>query len=181
MRAARGLPVDATPVWFMRQAGRCLPEYRAIRERATLAQIVGDAALCAEVSLQPVDRLGVDAAIIFADITTPLPGAGIAVDLVDGVGPVIAEPIRTVHLALASGRDRWHDMELMNGIDSVLRQFDGDDALVLHVPHRDGRRVRMRSRSRRVHWCDGLASALSGLPGVTNAFADEPAPIRLAS
>jgi uroporphyrinogen decarboxylase len=96
LRACRREPVDATPVWFMRQAGRSLPEYRAIRERATLAGIVGDAALCAEVTLQPIDRLGVDAAILFADITTPLPGAGIAVELVDGVGPVIAEPIRTL-------------------------------------------------------------------------------------
>jgi len=80
----------------MRQAGRSLPEYRAIRERATLAEIVADAALCTEVSLQPVDRLGVDAAIVFADITTPLPGSGIEVELVDGVGPVIARPIRTL-------------------------------------------------------------------------------------
>jgi uroporphyrinogen decarboxylase len=95
LRACRRLPVDATPVWFMRQAGRSLPEYRAIRERATLAEIVADAALCAEVSLQPVDRLGVDAAIVFADITTPLPGVGVDVDLVDGIGPVIARPIRT--------------------------------------------------------------------------------------
>jgi uroporphyrinogen decarboxylase len=94
LRACRRLPVDATPVWFMRQAGRSLPEYRAIRERATLAQIVADAALCTEVSLQPVDRLGVDAAIVFADITTPLPGAGIEVELVDGIGPVIDRPIR---------------------------------------------------------------------------------------
>ncbi|MEO8436934.1 MAG: uroporphyrinogen decarboxylase [Chloroflexota bacterium] len=94
LRACRRQPVDATPVWFMRQAGRSLPEYRAIRERATLSGIVGDAALCAEVSLQPVERLGVDAAIVFADITTPLPGAGIDVELVDGVGPVIDRPIR---------------------------------------------------------------------------------------
>jgi uroporphyrinogen decarboxylase len=94
LRACRRLPVDATPVWFMRQAGRSLPEYRAIRERATLAEIVGDAALCTEVSLQPVERLGVDAAIVFADITTPLPGAGIGVELVDGIGPVIDRPIR---------------------------------------------------------------------------------------
>jgi uroporphyrinogen decarboxylase len=77
----------------MRQAGRSLPEYRAIRRAATLADIVGDAALCAEVTLQPVRRLDVDAAIIFADITTPLPGAGIGVQLVDGVGPVIARPV----------------------------------------------------------------------------------------
>ncbi len=95
LRACRRQVVDATPVWFMRQAGRSLPEYRAIRERATLAEIVADAALCAAVSLQPVHRLGVDAAIVFADITTPLAGAGVAVELVDGVGPVIERPIRT--------------------------------------------------------------------------------------
>jgi uroporphyrinogen decarboxylase len=95
LRACRRESVDVTPVWFMRQAGRSLPEYRRIRERARLVDIVGDAALCAEVTLQPVDRLGVDAAIIFADITTPLPGAGIPVELVDGVGPVIDPPIRS--------------------------------------------------------------------------------------
>ncbi|MEX1173022.1 MAG: uroporphyrinogen decarboxylase [Chloroflexota bacterium] len=94
MRALRREPVDATPVWFMRQAGRSLPEYRRIRERATLADIVADSALCAEVSLQPVDRLGVDAAIVFADITTPLPGVGVDVEIVEGVGPVIERPIR---------------------------------------------------------------------------------------
>ena len=96
LRALRLEPVDATPVWFMRQAGRSLPEYRAVRERARLVDIVGDAALCAEVSLQPVRRHGVDAAIVFADITTPLPGIGVPVELVDGVGPVIERPIRTM-------------------------------------------------------------------------------------
>jgi uroporphyrinogen decarboxylase len=95
LRACRREPVDAKPVWFMRQAGRALPEYRRIRERATLAQIVADPALCTEVTLQPVSRLGVDAAILFADITTPLPGIGVGVEIVDGVGPVIARPIRT--------------------------------------------------------------------------------------
>ncbi len=95
LRACSREAVDATPVWFMRQAGRSLPEYRAIRERARLSDIVGDAALCAEVTLQPVRRLGVDAAIVFADITTPLPGIGVPVELVDSVGPVIDPPIRT--------------------------------------------------------------------------------------
>ena len=94
LRALRRERVDVTPVWFMRQAGRSLPEYRKIRERARLTDIVGDAALCAEVSLQPVARLGVDAVIVFADITTPLPGIGVDVELVDGVGPVIDRPIR---------------------------------------------------------------------------------------
>ncbi|HEV8402561.1 MAG TPA: uroporphyrinogen decarboxylase [Candidatus Limnocylindrales bacterium] len=115
LRACRRLPVDATPVWFMRQAGRSLPEYRAIRERATLADIVGDAALCTEVSLQPVDRLGVDAAIVFADITTPLPGAGIAVDLVDGVGPLVDRPIRTV-----ADLDRLHPLEPAVAVGPLL-------------------------------------------------------------
>jgi uroporphyrinogen decarboxylase len=93
LRAFRGEPVERTPVWFMRQAGRSLPEYRRIRERATLEGIVADAALCAEVTLQPVTRLGVDAAIVFADLTTPLPGMGVAVKIVEGLGPVIERPI----------------------------------------------------------------------------------------
>ena len=95
LSACRREAVDATPIWFMRQAGRSLPEYRTIRERATLVEITRDAALCAEVTLQPVKRLGVDAAILFADITTPLPGIGVDLQIVDGVGPVIARPIRT--------------------------------------------------------------------------------------
>ena len=86
--------MDATPVWFMRQAGRSLPAYRRIRERASLADIVADPDLCAEVSMLPVEQLGVDAAIVFADITTPLPSIGVQVELVDGVGPVVTNPIR---------------------------------------------------------------------------------------
>ncbi len=96
LRACRREPVDCTPVWFMRQAGRSLPEYRAVRERASLIEITRDAALCAEVTLQPVERLGVDAAILFADITTPLAGLGVEYDLVEGVGPVIGRPVSTV-------------------------------------------------------------------------------------
>jgi len=84
-----------TPVWFMRQAGRSLPEYRAVRARASLLEITRDATLCAEVTLQPVDRLGVDAAILFADITSPLPGMGVPLEIRDGVGPVIDPPLRT--------------------------------------------------------------------------------------
>jgi uroporphyrinogen decarboxylase len=87
--------VDTTPVWFMRQAGRSLPEYRAVREHATLVEITRDAALCAEVTLQPVRRLGVDAAILFADITTPFAGMGVAVEIVEGRGPVLERPVRT--------------------------------------------------------------------------------------
>jgi uroporphyrinogen decarboxylase len=95
LRAARREPVDSTPVWFMRQAGRSLPEYRRIRERHTLVEIVAQPELCAEVTLQPVERLGVDAAVMFADIMLPLAGMGVDFELVESVGPVIAAPIRT--------------------------------------------------------------------------------------
>jgi uroporphyrinogen decarboxylase len=95
MRAARRQPVERTPVWFMRQAGRVLPEYRAVREKLTLLEITKRPDVCAEVTLQPVRRFAVDAAILFADIMHPLIGAGVELDIVDGVGPVIERPIRS--------------------------------------------------------------------------------------
>jgi len=91
--AARGKPVDVTPIWLMRQAGRALPEYRKLRERFALADIVAQPELCAEVTLQPVRRLGVDAAVMFADIMLPLRGMGVEFELVENVGPVITNPI----------------------------------------------------------------------------------------
>jgi uroporphyrinogen decarboxylase len=91
--AANRRPVDVTPVWLMRQAGRSLPEYRKLRERWTLVDIVAQPELCAEVTLQPVRRLGVDAAVMFADIMLPLRGMGVEFELVENVGPVIARPI----------------------------------------------------------------------------------------
>jgi uroporphyrinogen decarboxylase len=95
LRALRGEPVEYIPVWFMRQAGRSLPEYRAVRERATLLEITHSPELAAEVTLQPVRRHGVDAAILFSDIVTPLEAIGVDVDIRPGVGPVIATPVRT--------------------------------------------------------------------------------------
>jgi uroporphyrinogen decarboxylase len=91
--AARKKVVDVTPVWLMRQAGRSLPEYRKLRERWTLVDIVAQPELCAEVTLQPVRRLGVDAAVMFADIMLPLRGMGVEFELVENIGPVIARPI----------------------------------------------------------------------------------------
>ena len=96
VRAARREPVERTPVWFMRQAGRSLPEYRAIREQHSFWEVAHTPELCAEVTLQPVRRHGVDAAVMFADIMTPVLGMGLDVDLVEGVGPVIADPVRTL-------------------------------------------------------------------------------------
>ncbi len=95
LRAARGERVDRTPVWFMRQAGRYLPEYRAIRERHSLLEICERPALAAEVTLQPVRRLGVDGAILFADILLPLVPMGLRLEFAKGEGPVIHNPVRT--------------------------------------------------------------------------------------
>src|SRR6478735_12693660 len=94
VRAARCEPVERTPVWFMRQAGRSLPEYRALRERHDFFELGGTPELCAEVTLQPVRRHGVDAAVIFADIMTPVVAMGVDVKLVEGVGPVLETPVR---------------------------------------------------------------------------------------
>src|SRR5919197_42911 len=95
VRAARREPVERTPVWFMRQAGRSLPEYRALRERYSLFEIVVEPELCAEVTLQPVRRHDVDAAVMFADIMLPVLGMGVDVELVENVGPVVSRPIRS--------------------------------------------------------------------------------------
>jgi len=102
VRACRGEPVPYTPVWFMRQAGRSLPEYRALREKHSFFDLAGTPELCAEVTLQPVRRHGVDAAVMFADIMTPVLGMGLEVDLVEGVGPVVADPVRTLAAARKS-------------------------------------------------------------------------------
>jgi uroporphyrinogen decarboxylase len=95
VRAARRQPVERTPIWLMRQAGRSLPEYRKLRERWTLVDIVAQPDLCAEVTLQPVRRLQVDAAVMFADIMLPLRGMGVDFELVENVGPVVAHPVRS--------------------------------------------------------------------------------------
>jgi uroporphyrinogen decarboxylase len=95
VRACRREPVERTPVWFMRQAGRSLPEYRELRKRHGLFDIARQPELCAEVTLQPVRRHGVDAAVMFADIMLPVLGMGIEVELVENVGPVVAQPIAT--------------------------------------------------------------------------------------
>src|SRR5204862_2928164 len=92
VRTLRREPAERTPVWFMRQAGRSLPEYRALRERHRFFEIAGTPELCAEVTLQPVRRHGVDAAVLFADIMSPVLGMGVDVERVEGAGPVVEEP-----------------------------------------------------------------------------------------
>lgn len=127
LRACRRLPVDATPVWFMRQAGRYMPEYRAIREKYSLLEIVARPEIAAEVTLQPVHALGVDAAILFADILLPVEPMGLKLEFVKGEGPAISEPVRSRE---AAARLRPLDPEsdlghVMEAVRLVCRELAG--------------------------------------------------------
>ncbi|SHE66597.1 uroporphyrinogen decarboxylase [Ferrithrix thermotolerans DSM 19514] len=95
LRAAKRERPERTPVWFMRQAGRSLPEYREIRGIGSILDVIKDAKLVAEITMQPVRRYGVDAAVLYSDIMVPLLGAGVSVDIVQGKGPQISNPMRT--------------------------------------------------------------------------------------
>ncbi len=97
LRAARRLPTDCTPIWLMRQAGRYMAEYRAIRAQHSMLEVIRTPALAAEITLQPVNTFALDAAIIFADILPPLIGMGLQLDFVKGEGPHIANPLRSPH------------------------------------------------------------------------------------
>jgi uroporphyrinogen decarboxylase len=97
LAATRRQATDATPIWFMRQAGRCLPQYRALRERFGFLELATNSELSAEVTCMPVDILGVDAAVVFADIMLPLQGMAVDFEIREGVGPVIGRPIRSEH------------------------------------------------------------------------------------
>jgi uroporphyrinogen decarboxylase len=132
LRACRGLPVDRTPVWFMRQAGRYMPEYRAIRAQHSLLEICAQPDLAAEVSLQPVRALGVDAAILFADILLPLIPMGLHLEFAAGEGPVIHNPIRTA-ADVAALRPVDVDESLGHVLETVRlvrRELDGQTPLI---------------------------------------------------
>jgi uroporphyrinogen decarboxylase len=116
--ACRRRPAPHTPVWFMRQAGRSLPEFRAIRDRYGFFDVLRSPELTAEVTMQPVRRLGVDAAILFSDIVTPLAAIGIEVEIRAGVGPVFAKPFRTA-ADLARLRPLEPDIDLAPVIEAV--------------------------------------------------------------
>jgi len=95
LRACRNQAVDRVPVWFMRQAGRSLPEYRAARGSGDILSAIADPELVTELTLQPVRRYGVDAAILFSDIVVPVAAVGFGIEVVPGTGPVVAHPFRT--------------------------------------------------------------------------------------
>ena len=115
LRACRRQPVDATPVWFMRQAGRYMPEYLAIRERYSLLDICRQPELAVAVTLQPVDAIEVDAAILFSDLLVPFTPMGLDFDFVKGEGPSIERPIRQ-----AADVDRLQMFEPREGLAHVL-------------------------------------------------------------
>ncbi|MBD3110267.1 uroporphyrinogen decarboxylase [Bacillus sp. AGMB 02131] len=96
LKAARGEATDFVPVWYMRQAGRSQPEYRKIKEKYSLFEITHQPELCAYVTRLPVEQYGVDAAILYKDIMTPLPAIGVDVEIKTGIGPVIANPITSI-------------------------------------------------------------------------------------
>ena len=125
VKAARMEKTERTPVWFMRQAGRVLPEYRKVREDYGLLDICLNPELAATVTLQPVERFDVDAAIIFADIVTPLVGVGIDVKIVEKVGPVIDSPIRSMSdvetlRQLVPDQDVPHMLEALTMVRAAL-------------------------------------------------------------
>ncbi|MFO7246222.1 MAG: uroporphyrinogen decarboxylase [Thermaerobacter sp.] len=127
LAACRRRPTDRTPVWFMRQAGRIFPEYRALRERYDFLTLCRTPDLITQVTLMPLEPLGVDAAIIFADIMLPLEALGIAYDLREGTGPVIQQPVRTAaDVARLARRDpREANAYLYEGIRQVKRELGG--------------------------------------------------------
>ncbi len=95
LKACRGEPTDTVPVWFMRQAGRYQAEYRMLRQRYELLDLIHDPDLCCQVTTLPVEQLGVDAAILFSDIMVPLGPMGVSYRIQEGVGPVLERPFRT--------------------------------------------------------------------------------------
>jgi uroporphyrinogen decarboxylase len=132
LRACRREPVDRTPVWFMRQAGRYMPEYRALREKHTLLTLCRTPELALEVTLQPIDALDVDAAILFSDLLLPLEPLGIPFDFKAGEGPVIERVVRSADDV--AGLRRYEPREalgmVLEAIRLVRRALDGRVPLI---------------------------------------------------
>jgi len=132
LAAAARQPVDSTPVWFMRQAGRCLAGYRELRERYDILTLTRTPELCAQVTLMPVQEFGVDAAVLYADIMLPLFGMGVPFSIDPGVGPIVHEPVRSAAgvegLQVVDPREATPD--LFEAIGLVRRELDGRTAVI---------------------------------------------------
>jgi uroporphyrinogen decarboxylase len=124
LRACLRQPVDCTPVWFLRQAGRYMAEYRAVRKHHTLMEICKQPELAAEVTITAAEKLGVDAAIIFADLLLPLEPMGLDFEFQEGVGPVVHHPIRNVNDVRALRTDRAEELTYVaRAIEKVAAHF----------------------------------------------------------
>ncbi len=132
LAAARCQPADRTPIWFMRQAGRCLAGYRALRETYDILTITRTPELCARVTLMPVDEFGVDAAVMYADIMLPLIGMGVPFSIDPGIGPLVHAPVRTAAdvAALRIVDPREATPDLFEAIKLVRHELDGKTAVV---------------------------------------------------
>ena len=119
LRACCGLPTKYTPIWLMRQAGRYMAEYRAIRAQHSMLEVIRTPDLAAEVTLQPINHFGLDAAIIFSDILPPLIGMGLGLDFVKGEGPAIDNP-----LASAADIDRLRTPTAEETMPSTLKAIE---------------------------------------------------------
>ena len=115
LRACRSEPTDRIPVWFMRQAGRSLPEYKAIKGTTNILEAIKQPELAARITLQPVERYGVDAAILYSDIVVPVHALGFGVDIKAGIGPVVERPFRS-----AADLDRLRPLEPEADVPYVL-------------------------------------------------------------
>src|SRR5205809_7909225 len=125
-RACKSLPVERTPVWFMRQAGRYMPEYRAVRKQHSLLEICKKPSLAAEVTVTAAEALGVDAAIIFADLLLPLEVMGLPFHFSAGKGPVIEKPIRTREDIANLRTDRADELGYVSEAVALVAKHFGD-------------------------------------------------------
>ena len=179
--ACRGLPVAHTPVWFMRQAGRSLPEYRALRGEGSILEAIAQPDLATEITLQPVRRYGVDAAVLYSDIVVPVAAVGFGVDVAPGTGPVVAEPFRS-----AGDLDRLRPLEpevdtpyVLETVRMVVAEL-GDTPLIgfAGAPFTvasylvEGRPSREQARTKALMWGD---------PGLWDRLVDRLADLAIAS
>jgi uroporphyrinogen decarboxylase len=180
LAAAAGETPSHPPVWFMRQAGRSLPEYRELRAGVPMLEACFDPELVCEITLQPVRRHGVDAAILFSDIVVPLVAAGIDVDIVPGTGPVVAEPVRTAEQVAALPSDAEERLRPVAAAIGLLRAELGATPLIGFAgapftlasylieggPSRHHERTKALMHSDRETW----HALLEKLAGITRAF-----------
>jgi len=146
VRACRRERVERTPVWFMRQAGRCLADYRELRERFGILDIARNPELSARVTAMPVDQLGVDAAVLYADIMLPLDGMGVPFRIEPEIGPIIERPVRTARDVDA--------LRVVAAEEATPYLFESIQALRVSVHHRlvsGGGKTEPRPRAREGH------------------------------